>query len=201
MDIPERRIPTRWLVIGLAVLIAFPLVSFGIAALLEDDGPELADPADLAGRWDVSLVIGFVDADPDADIGFSTDATYRETWVFDACDEEGCTLSRPDGGLLFGDLDGVRVERGDGSGLDDDSGLRFTGEGRGAMPPPVEADDATACDGSTVQQWTVRVDLQVRDDVLSGSAFRTPDDLTADVAGVTCYGYDLTLGLSATPAR
>lgn len=165
------------------------------------DEPAGPDPAELEGTWDVSLVVGLVDADPAADLSVLTDATYRERWVFEACDEVGCTLRRPDGGLLLGDLDDVRVALGAGRGLDADSDLRLVGESTAAFPPPVEEEDATPCDGGPTQRWSVRVELGVAGGVLSGSAFRTPEALRADAGGVTCFGHDLTLGLSGTPAR
>ena len=167
-----------------------------------DDGRDAPDPTELEGAWDVSLVVGLVDAAPGADaLAFPVDATYREQWVFEGCDAEGCTLRRPDGGFLFGDLDEVRIGLGAGLGLDADDGLRLVGGGEAVNPPPIELEDATACDGAVTEQWTVRVELGVAGGVLSGSAFRTPAALETSVAGVTCFGHDLTLGLSGTPAR
>lgn len=166
-----------------------------------DDEPAAPDPELLAGSWDVTLVVGLVEADPDADDVFDPTVTYRERWAFEACDETGCTLRRLDGGVLLGDLDDVRVELGDGRGLDADDDLRLVGEGPAALPPPVEEDDAGPCDDTPTQRWEVRVELGLHDRVLSGSVFRTPEALRAEVEGIPCFGYDLTLGLSGTPAR
>lgn len=166
------------------------------------DEPAGPDPTELEGAWDISLVVGSVDTAPGGDaLGFPADATYRERWVFDGCDEAGCTLRRPDGGFLLGDLDHLQVGVGAGLGLDEDDGLRLVGIGEGTSPPPVEADDATACDGAATERWAVRVEVSVTDGVISGSAFRTPEVLQAQVGAVTCFGHDLTLGLSGTPAR
>lgn len=168
----------------------------------DGEAPQGPDPGELEGAWDVSLVVGRVDALPGADdLAFPDDATYRERWVFEGCDDEGCTLRRPDGGFIFGDLDAVRVELGAGLGLDADDDLRLVGEGEAAFPPPVEEDDAAPCDGSATERWAVRIELGVSGGVLSGSAFRTPEALEVQVADVTCFGHDLTLGLSGTPAR
>jgi hypothetical protein len=194
---PRRR---RFVVIA-AVVVGLALAILGVARLVADDTEAVADPAELEGTWTVSLVIGSVDAEPGAEVAFPTDASYVETWVFDDCDDVGCTLRRPDGGFLFGDLDGLRVERGDGTGLDGGSELRFLGDGHGAEALGVDPAEGGPCDGGPTQAWTVHLELGVRDQVLSGSAFRVPDARTAEVAGVTCYGYDLTLGLSGTPAR
>lgn len=185
--------------VALAVLLALLLAGCGGDG--DGDAPEGPDPTELEGAWDVSLVVGLVDAPPGADPSFAVDATYRERWVFEGCDAEGCTLRRPDGGFLFGDLDAVPIGLGAGLGLDPDDGLRLVGEGESVNPPPIELEDATACDGATTERWTVRLELAVVGGVLSGSAFRTPAALQTEVAGVTCTGYDLTLGLSGTPAR
>ena len=166
-----------------------------------DEEPTGPDPAELEGAWDVSLVVGLVDAGPEADRSFPSDATYRERWVFEGCDEDGCTLRRPDGGFLLGDLDDVRVALGPGRGLDTDSDLRLVGEGTAAFPPPVEEDDATPCDGGPTQRWSVRIEVGVAGGVLSGSAFRRPEALRVDLPDATCFGHDLTLGLSGTPDR
>jgi hypothetical protein len=93
------------------------------------------------------------------------------------------------------------VELGAGLGLDADDDLRLVGEGEAAFPPPVEEDDAAPCDGAATERWAVRIELGVSGGVLSGSAFRTPEALQVQVAEVTCFGHDLTLGLSGTPAR
>ena len=46
-----------------------------------------------------------------------------------------------------------------------------------------------------------RVEVDVRDGVLSGSAFRTPEALVSRASTArTCFGFDLTLGLSGIPA-
>jgi hypothetical protein len=165
-----------------------------------DDEPSAPDPAALTGTWDVSLVVGLVDADPAADPVFDNVTTYRETWEFERCDDSGCTLRRPHGGVVLGDLDDVRVELGDGTGLDADSALRLVGEGPAALPPPVEEEDAGPCDATPTQRWEVRVELGLRENVLSGSVFRTPEALRVEANGIPCFGYDLTLGLSGTPA-
>ena len=165
-----------------------------------DEEPAAPDPTGLAGAWDVSLVVGLVEADPDADPVYDDVVTFQERWVFEACDAEGCTLRRPTGGPVLGDLDDVRVALGDGVGLDADDAVRLVGEGDAALPPPIEADDAGPCDATPTQRWHVRVELGLDDRVLSGSAFRTPASRRDDSTGITCFGYDLTLGLSGTPA-
>jgi hypothetical protein len=167
-----------------------------------DEGADGPDPADLEGAWDVSLVIGRADTAPGGEApAFPADTTFRERWVFEACDETGCTLRRPDGGFVFGDLDDVRVALGAGLGLDADDGLRLVGLGAAAAVPPAGGEDASPCDGAATERWAVRVELGLTAGVLSGSAFRTPEALQAQVAGVACFGHDLTLGLSGTPAR
>jgi hypothetical protein len=89
-----------------------------------DDGP---DARDFAGSWDVQLVVGAVDADPAADpASFPGDTSFRERWVFEDCDEQTCTLRRPEGGLLLGDLDDVGFAFVDAGSVDDT--LRFTGD-------------------------------------------------------------------------
>ena len=186
---------------GLAAAAACGLLVAGACSDGGDDGPAAPDPVALEGAWDVNLVVGFADTAPGADAAFPLDATYRERWVFEGCDADGCTLRRPDGGFIFGDLDAVPIGLGAGLGLDEDDELRLVGEGEADFPPPPDLDEATACDGAPTEHWSVRVELGVADGVLSGSAFRTPEVLETEVAGVTCYGYDLTLGLSGTPAR
>lgn len=179
------------------------------------DEPAAPDPAGLAGAWDVSLVVGLVEADPEADPLYQDVVTFQERWVFEDCDAEGCVLRRPDGGVLLGDLDGVRVALGEGTGLDADAALRLVGEGDAALPAeeghegpeeaPVEGEveheeHAGPCDDSPTQRWRIRVELGLQGRVLSGSAFRTPEALRDDSPGFPCFGYDLTLGLSGTPA-
>ena len=181
-----------------AAVLGAALVAAGCSG--GDDEPAAPDPEALAGSWDVSMVVGLVDADPEADPVFDTVTTYREHWRFEDCDDTGCTLRRPEGGVVLGDLDEVRVELGDGSGLDADSGLRLVGEGPAAVTPPVEEEDVGPCDDTPTQRWEVRVELGLRDRVLSGSVFRTPEALRVEADGIPCFGYDLTLGVSGTPA-
>jgi hypothetical protein len=171
-----------------------------------DDGP---DARDFAGAWDVQLIVGAVDADPDATTTVAAGDTFRERWVFEACDEETCSLRRPEGGLVLGDLDGLAFEFVDSGSVDDTP--RFTGQGPAAAvprvdpePPPGEEDDHDdgdddACTGSAAQRWEVTIELDVRDDVLSGTVLRIPEALVADVDGTQCFGVDLTLGLSGIP--
>ena len=171
-----------------------------------DDGP---DARNFAGAWDVQLIVGAVDADPDATSTVAAGDTFRERWVFEACDEETCSLRRPEGGLVLGDLDGLAFEFVDSGSVDDTP--RFTGQGPAAAaprvdpePPPGEEDDHDAgdddvCTGSAAQRWEVTIELDVRDDVLSGTVLRIPEALVADVDGTQCFGVDLTLGLSGIP--
>ncbi len=177
---------------AVAALIAVGLVACG------DDGDAAppVEPADFAGEWTVSLSVGRVHADPGAEVAaFPDGGLFRETWVIDAWDDTGCTLRRPDGGFVFGDLDGLRLELGDVESLAGDAG-RLVGEGSAAaVPDPV---DPQPCDSTPAQRWTVRVEIGVQDDVLSGSAFRTPDVLVSEADGRPCYGLDLTLGFSGT---
>jgi hypothetical protein len=51
--------------------------------------------------------------------------------------------------------------------------------------------------GTAAERWTVQVELTVHEDAIVGSVFRIPDAL---VDG-DCFGLDLTLGFSGTPAR
>jgi hypothetical protein len=162
------------------------------------DGPS-AEP--FEGAWDVSLVVGAVDADPGADpASFPGDATFRERWVFEDCDDDSCTLRRPDGGLLLGDLDEVPFTFQSLRGVDDVE--RFAGEGTGAeLPPPVESDEPPEpCVGTPAREWTVQIEVSVADRVLSGTVLRAPDARQLEVEGTTCYGLDLTLGFSGVPA-
>jgi hypothetical protein len=181
-----------------------------------DDAPSRPDAAAFEGAWDVSLVVGSVDADPGADPAtLPGDTTYRERWVFEDCDEQGCLLRRPDGGLLLGDLDEVDFAFTEASTLDDQA--RFTGEGEAAtIPRPAEAgehaDDAGEgegdvevaddehCVGSATRRWAVRIEVDVRDEVLSGTVLRRPEARQEVVEGLTCFGIDLTLGFSGVPA-
>lgn len=191
---PGRSVGLARIVTALAAVVALGAGCGG------DDEPSAPDPSALAGSWDVSLVVGLVDADPEADPVFDEVTTYREHWVFERCDETGCTLRRPDGGVILGTLDAVRVELGDGRGLDTDSGLRLVGEGPAALPPAVEEEDVGPCDATPTQRWDVRIEVGLRENVLSGSVFRTPESLRVEANGIPCFGYDLTLGLSGTPA-
>lgn len=154
-----------------------------------DGGADSPDPADLAGSWDVTMVVGAADTAPDIEPGLLPgDTTFREHWRFEACDETGCTLRRPDGGVLLGDLDAVRVAL---------EGERLVGEGSASNPPPVE--DPTPCDAGATQRWTVDLDLDVDDGVLSGSIVRTAEVEREVVDGRTCFGIGLSLGFSGVP--
>lgn len=164
----------------------------------DDDDDAAPEPHDLSGEWDVSMVVGAVDADPEADPAeFPGDATFRERWTFEDCDGQGCTLRRPDGGVLLGDLDGLRVALGAGDGLAAGDEQRFIGEGRAQDPMPLE--DPTPCDGTNTERWSVRIEVGVSQGVLSGSVIRTPEALRLDAGGIPCFGFDLTLGFSGIP--
>jgi hypothetical protein len=185
------------------VAAAVVAVAAGAAAAwaLRDGDDGAPSAASFEGAWDVSLVVGAVDADPGADpASFPGDATFRERWVFDDCDDATCTLHRPDGGLLLGDLDDVPFAFATLRGVDDAE--RFTGEGVGEAPVAAGGDDdhADPCAGTPAQRWTVRIELRVAERVLSGTVLRTPDARRHEVEGVTCYGLDLTLGFSGVPA-
>jgi hypothetical protein len=183
-----------------------------------DDEP---DARDFAGSWDVQLVVGAVDADPGVDpAALPGDTSFRETWVFEDCDREACTLRRPDGGLLLGDLDAVPFAFVDSGSIDDTA--RFTGEATAEAvarvdpaPPPDEGgtgeDDHghegeaeggadAACYGSSAYRWSVHIEVDVTDGVLSGTVLRIPEQLRVTAGGIQCYGIDLTLGLSGIPA-
>jgi hypothetical protein len=164
------------------------------------DDDAAPDPVLFEGPWDVTLVVGAVDADPGADpASFPGDASFRERWVFEGCDEAGCTLRRPDGGFLLGDLDGVEFELRADPIADED---RFTGEGEAAdlVLPGDDDHGPDPCSGTDARRWTVLVELSVADRVLSGTVLRRPVARTVAAGGATCYGIDLTLGLSGVPA-
>jgi hypothetical protein len=174
-----------------------------------DDGP---DARDFEGEWDVQMVVGAVEADPDAIVTVAAGDTFRERWKFDACDEQTCSMHRPEGGLVLGDLGDVPFEFVDSGSIDDTP--RFTGRATATAvervdpePPPGEEDDHAdeapadaACAGSAVERWEVTIELDVREGVLSGTVLRIPEELVATVGGTECFGIDLTLGLSGTPA-
>jgi hypothetical protein len=208
----------RWLAAGV-------VLSGVLGGCSDSDGG--LDPAEFAGEWEVSMVVGGVDADPGADPAtFPGDATFREHWVIDSCDDTSCVLHRPDGGLLLGDLDDVRFELTAGGVGDDEE--RFVAEGDasavprgGGHPEPgegeehgdgeeggeaEEADDhddqesaTEACIGSPAQRWSVRIEVGVRDEVLSGTVIRTPETLRTQVGDTSCFGLDLTIGFSGVP--
>ena len=184
-----------------AVAVAVSILAVVVAAAGcggDEEEEPVATAGDLAGSWDISLVVGSVEADPAAEPGEQPgDATFREHWVFEACDDTGCRLRRPDGGVLLGDLDDVRVELGRDEGLAEGDDQRFIGEGEGRDPLPLE--DPTPCDGGPTERWSVRVEVGVRDGVLSGSVIRHPEALRADAGGIPCFGFDLTLGFSGIP--
>lgn len=175
--------------------MAFTVAAASVALVGCSSGDDPTDPADLAGSWAVTLVVGAADADPGAPEGLipgleAGEATFVEHWRFESCDASGCTLRRPDGGVLLGDLDGVRLE------LDPDTD-RFVGDAAATNPPPIE--DPTPCDTAPTQAWAVSVDLGVADEVLSGAVQRVAEEQRVDVEGETCFGIGLSLGLSGTP--
>jgi hypothetical protein len=129
--------------------------------------------------------------------------------VFEDCDADSCVLRRPEGGLLLGDLDGIEFAFSDESSLD--GGDRFGGEGEAALVPPpgeeddhaegeVEVADDAHCAGSATRRWAVQIEVDARDQVLSGTVLRSPEARQEVVEGLTCYGVDLTMGFSGTPA-
>ena len=118
--------------------------------------------------------------------------SFTERWVLE-CNADRCVLRRPDGGAVLGDLDGLELALptpGPGEPAE-----ALTGRAEGVRPEPA-VEDPDPCDGTPAETWTVRVDVSVESDVLSGSIIRTPDALAASVAEADCYGVDLTLGLS-----
>jgi hypothetical protein len=117
--------------------------------------------------------------------------------VFEQCDQDSCTLLRPDGGILLGDLDGVEFAFRSPGTLDDEE--RFVGEA-GAEDVPVPDEEPDPCAGTAARRWDVRIELSVQDRVLSGTALRRPESQRVEAAGVTCFGLDLTLGFSGVPA-
>lgn len=175
----------------------------------DDDGP---DARDFEGEWDVQMVVGAVDADPEAIVTVAVGDTFRERWTFDGCDERTCSLHRPEGGLVLGDLDDVPFEFVDSGSIDDTP--RFTGRATATAvervdpePPPGEeeahddeASEAASCAGSATERWAVTIEVDVRDGVLSGTVLRIPEALVEDVDGTQCFGTDLTLGLSGIPS-
>ena len=195
------RRPARLLAVAGVVLVA--VVGCG------DDGEPAPDASAFEGAWDVSMVIGSVDADPGADpASFPGDTTFRERWEFEDCDADGCTLRRPEGGLLLGDLDDVAFAYTETTELDDRR--RFTGTGEAAaVPRPVdegghdeegpEVADDQHCATSGTRRWTVQIEVDERDEVLSGTVLRTPLERQEVVDGLTCFGLDLTIGFSGTP--
>lgn len=186
----------RWRVVVLMTL-ATALMASSACSSGGDDRPEVAE---YAGDWDVSLVVGNVDADPDADPAtFPGNDTFREHWIIEDCDDEACTLSRPDGGFLLGDLDGIRLEYTTAGALEGDD-MRFVGVGDARPLAVVDPEsEPDPCAGSAAQRWSVRIEVDVRDSVLSGTVIRTPEALRSDVEATTCFGLDITLGFSGTP--
>lgn len=186
----------RWRVVVLVTLATALMVS----SACSDGGDGRPEVAEFAGDWDVSLVVGNVDADPEADPAtFPGTDTFREHWIIEDCDDEACTLSRPDGGFLLGDLDGVRLEYTTAGALEGND-QRFVGVGDArsltAADPESESDP---CAGSAAQRWSVRIEVDVRDSVLSGTVIRTPEAMRTEIEATTCFGLDLTLGFSGTP--
>lgn len=190
---------------GPVVLAAALLTSCG-------GGDERPDAGAFAGVWDVQLVVGAVDSDPEAPVADQPGDTYRETWSFEDCDDHTCRLRRPEGGLVLGDLDGAAFGFIDSGSVDDTP--RFTSVATASAvarlepePPPGEDDahdeegDDEACYGSDAYRWEVTIEVDVRDGVLSGTVLRIPESLAADVAGTRCFGTDLTIGLSGIPSR
>lgn len=188
-----------------AVLAAVLLAACG------GGGGEAPDAAIFAGTWDVQLVVGAVVADPEAPVADQRGDTYRETWVFEGCGQESCRLRRPEGGPALGDLDGAEFRFVDSGSIDDTP--RFTAVSVASAvprvepePPPGEEDEhghdegEEACYGSPAYRWEVTVEVDVREGVLSGTVLRIPDQLVAEVDGTTCFGTDLTFGLSGVPA-
>jgi hypothetical protein len=192
-----RRAPGRAVAATLAAVLCGGAVAGCGGGEQEDAGPE---PGQFEGAWDVTLVVGAVDADAGADpASFPGDASFRERWVFEDCNEAGCTLRRPDSGLLLGDLDGVDFELRADPIADED---RFRGEGEGAdlVLPGDDDHEPDPCAGTDARRWTVLVEVSVADRVLSGTVLRRPLARTVEAGGTTCYGIDLTLGLSGIPA-
>jgi hypothetical protein len=150
----------------------------------------VTDPHDLTGDWDVSLAIGTIDADADIPQALlpDRDFDYMEHWAFDGCDDDGCTLHRPDGGILLGDLDDVALT------LDPVSG-DLTADAEAAAP--VDRAEAGPCEGVATDHWTITLHVGVADGVLSGSVLRHASQRRLEVeADTTCFGIDLSLGFS-----
>lgn len=160
-------------------------------------GGDTLDPRELSGDWQVTLVIGTADFDPDINQALVPDRTidYDEHWRFESCDDTGCTLRRPDGGLLLGDLDNVRVSLPDGA-----SGDRVELEAEtDAAEPLSEGTPAGPCEGAVTDHWTVSLRVGTHDRVLSGSVLRNADEHRTEVDGTPCWGVDLSLGFSGVP--
>lgn len=158
-------------------------------------GASRPNPEELAGEWEVTMVIGTVDADDDIVPSLlpDRDADYRETWRFESCDDTGCTLRRPDGGLLLGDLDNVRFAFADD--LANDLGVTTD-----AAEPGNDGGTPGPCEGQGTDEWTVTIQLGVHDSVLSGSVLRQAVEHRVAVdEDTTCFGVSLSLGLSGVP--
>lgn len=168
----------RWPALAAALLL--------VPACGGDDEPTAAD---LDGRWDVVLVVGAAIADPAADTSAfpGEGSDFTEPWTLD-CDDDGCTLHREPAPPL-GVLDDLRLE------ATDDDEVTVRGEATEVTPAP-SVEEPSPCEGTPAETFTVTVEVTLRDHILVGSVFRIPDAL---VSG-DCYGLDLTLGLSGSPA-
>jgi hypothetical protein len=171
-------------------------VALGLAACSGggDDGgsarPDAPDPQAMTGDWDVSLAIGTISADGDIPQALlpDEDFNYMEHWAFDDCDAHGCTLHRPEGGVLLGDLDDVTLT------LDEDEGdLTATVD----AAAPVDAAESGPCEGVDTDRWTITLRVSVARGVLTGSVLRHATQRRLEAAdGSTCFGIGLSMGFS-----
>jgi hypothetical protein len=175
--------------------VVVPALAGVLAGAACSSGDDDLDVAGFAGAYTVTMVVGDAISDPSAhpSLLLERGSSFTEQWVLE-CDASTCTLRRPDGGAVLGDLDGLRLAP-PVPPPGEDPVESLAGETVGVRPEPDVAEPGP-CAGSAAERWTVRVEVARTEAVLSGSVIRTPDSLLVAVGDADCYGLDLTLGLS-----
>ena len=177
--------------VGAALVLAGVLFGGGCSG--DDDELDLAA---FDGSYTVTMVVGAAEVDDSAHPAALVEPgdSFTEQWELD-CTRSDCTLLRPEGGVVLGDLDGLPLTPATVSIEDGDSYDTLVGEVEGVQAEP-DVVEPGPCAGTAAERWTVHVELAEADGVLSGSVIRTPESLLVAAGDTECFGVDLTLGLS-----